>query len=135
MWRFAAEVVWTGPASVRELSTNLEHRRRTILKLPADCHPRLSACLYPNALPRNRIDVTGDAALLLRIAALDELAELAELSQPMKSMGARLRLRSPAPHLVFNFPAVRKALAVAEPSPRDWQCGERRTRRLERVRS
>jgi hypothetical protein len=121
-WRFPDELVWAGRDTVRELVTNLEHRRRTVLKLPSDCHSALSARLYESRPTRGRIDVTGDATLLLRIAAVDEIAELAELAQPMRTIGARLRLRSPAPHLVFNFQTARNV--APEPGPREWQYGE-----------
>ena len=77
-----------------------------MLSLPIDYHPAVSARLYPTSRVRKSIDRIGDARLLARIAEVEGLEELARLVTTMQMVGARLRLRSPAPHLVFNIPAV-----------------------------
>jgi hypothetical protein len=122
-WRLRSELVWAGSETVRELLINLRHARRTVVKLPSGCHPLLSTVLYGTARPRNRIDIVADSDLLLRISEIDELAALADLVSPMRDTGTRLRLRSPYPHLVFNFGA--RPAVVSGSGRREWQLGER----------
>jgi hypothetical protein len=104
----SSHLIWEGPPSIWQIIDNLERRKRTVLRLPTSYHPALSACLYSHMRTRGRIDLIGDAELLARITAIDGLRELTQLVEPMQKAGARLRLRSPAPHLVFNVPSNRR---------------------------
>jgi hypothetical protein len=122
-WRPRAELVWAGSKTVKELLLNLEHGKRTVVKLPAHCHPVLSSALYGPGRARSRIDITADSTLLQRLSAIDEFAALEELVDPVRYTRTRLRLQSPRPHLVFNFGAVGRV--VEGSSPREWQLGER----------
>ncbi len=72
------------------------------------------ANIYPSSRVRKSIDRIGDARLLARISEIDGLEELARLVTTMQMVGARLRLRSPAPHLVFNISAVPRAARFRE---------------------
>jgi hypothetical protein len=123
-WRLRSELVWAGSETVSELLFNLQHGKRTVVKLPFDCHPLLSRALYGAARVRGRIDVTADSTLLLRLAALDEFAVLGDLANPVRDSGTRLRLISPRPHLVFNFRA--DGPVIAGRSPRDLQLASSR---------
>ena len=102
----SSHLYWDRAASVSQLTANLFKRQRTVLRLPAEYHPAISACLYPASRVRKSIGCIGDAGLLARIARVAGLEELARLVVTMRMVGARLRLRSPAPHLVFNIPAA-----------------------------
>jgi hypothetical protein len=102
----SSRLYWDGAASVSQLTTNLFKRQRTVLRLPAAYHPAISACLYPESRVRKNIGCIGDATLLARIAEVEGLGELARLVITMRMLGARLRLRSPAPHLIFNIRAA-----------------------------
>jgi hypothetical protein len=104
----SSHLIWEGPPSIWQIIDNLERRKRTVLRLPTSYHPALSACLYSHMPTRRRIDLIGDTELLARIAAIEGLRELTQLLEPMQKAGARLRLRSPAPHLVFNVPSKRR---------------------------
>lgn len=99
-WISSYPLSWAGSPSIWQLSANL------VLSLPIAYHPAISACLYPGSRGRKSIDLTGNARLLSRIADVEGLGELARLVTTMEMVGARLRLRSPAPHLVFNTPAT-----------------------------
>ena len=126
-WRVRPELVWAGSETVQELLLNLEHGKRTVVKLPADCHPVLSGVLYGPGRARSRIDITADSTLLQRLCAIDGLSALEQLVDPVRYTRTRLRLQSPRPHLVFNFGT---AGHIAEgSSPREWQFGERWKRR------
>jgi hypothetical protein len=103
-----SRLVWDGPPTIWKIAANLDGRKRTVLRLPTIYHPALSECLYSHMPTRRRIDLIGDAALLTRIASIDELRELSKLVEPMQQASARLRIRSPAPHLIFNVPARRR---------------------------
>jgi hypothetical protein len=103
-WQSSSRLVWDGPLTVWEIAGNLGRRQRTVLRLPTSFHPALSTGLYDGLPVRRRIDLFGDAGLLARIAEIDGLGELRKLVEPMRDASARLRLRSPAPHLVFNVP-------------------------------
>ena len=105
----SCRISWNGSRTIPEVAAHLFKRERTVLSLPIDYHPAVSACLYPNSRVRKSIDRIGDARLLARIAEIEGLEELARLVTPMQMVGARLRLRSPAPHLVFNVSAVPRA--------------------------
>jgi hypothetical protein len=105
---------WQGPPTIPQLTANLFKRQRTILSLPISYHPALSARLYPSSRVRKSIDLIGDARLLSRIAEIEGLEELARLVTTMQMVSARLRLRSPAPHLVFNIPAMPRAARFRE---------------------
>jgi hypothetical protein len=85
-----------------------------VLSLPKSYHPAVSAHLYPTSRIRKRVDLIGDARLLARIAEIEGLEELARLVTTMRMVGARLRLRSPAPHLVFNIAAMPRAARFRE---------------------
>jgi hypothetical protein len=110
-WRTSSRLVWDGAPSIRQIVGKLGRRQRTVLRLPTSYHPALSAYFYAGVPVRKRIDLVGDAGLLARIAEVDGLGELGKLVQPMQDAGARLRLRSPAPHLVFNVPSRGRAAA------------------------
>jgi hypothetical protein len=109
LWRSSFRLVWDGGRTIRQIAGNLERRQRTVLRLPASYHPALSAYLYAGVPVRRRIDLVGDAGLLARIAEIDGLGELEALVQPMQDVDARVRLRSPGPHLVFNVPSRKRA--------------------------
>jgi hypothetical protein len=112
LWQSSSRLVWDGAGTIWQITGNLERRQRTVLRLPTSYHPALSACLYTGVPVRKRIDLFGDAGLLVRIAEIDGLDELGRLVEPMRNMRARLRLRSPAPHLVFNVPPRRRVSYV-----------------------
>src|SRR5687767_9101919 len=95
-WKSSSRICWDGPASIPQLTANLFKRQRTVLRLPTEYHPAISACLYPESRARKSIDRIGDARLLARIARVEGLGELARLATTMEMVGARLRLRSPA---------------------------------------
>lgn len=122
-WRLKSELTWAGSETVRELLINARHCERTIVKLPPECHPLLSTALYGTSRGRSRIDIVADPDLLLRLSAVDELAALADLVSPLRDTGTRVRLRSPRPHLVFNFAS--RPRAVPGVVSREWQLGER----------
>ena len=103
----ASRLVWAGPATVEQIAENLRARRRTVVKLPANYHHALSVRLFQSARARGVMDLSGDARLLERIAALDGLHSLRTLVEPMQEQGTRVRLRSPFPHLFFYQPAGR----------------------------
>jgi hypothetical protein len=111
-WLASRRLSWAGPPTVSLLTANLFNRQRTVLRLPTSYHPAVSSCLYGNTRIRRRIDLTGGARLLARIAEIEGLGELARLLTTMQIVGARLRLRSPAPHLIFNVSAVPRVLRV-----------------------
>jgi hypothetical protein len=108
-WRTSSRLIWDGAPTIRQITGNLGRRQRTVLRLPTSYHPVLSAYFYTGVPVRKRIDLVGDAGLLARIAEIDGLGELGKLVQPMQDADARLRLRSPGPHLVFNVPPRRRA--------------------------
>jgi hypothetical protein len=101
----ASRLVWAGQATVEQIAENLKEHRRTMLKLPANYHHALSMRLHQNARVRGVMDLSGDAGLLERIAELGGLHDLKALVGPMREVGARVRLRSPFPHLFFYQPA------------------------------
>lgn len=103
----ASRLVWAGPATVEQIAENLQARRRTVVKLPASYHHALSMRLFQSTRARGVMDLSGDARLLERIAALDGLDSLRALVEPMQEEGARVRLRSPFPHLFFYQPVGR----------------------------
>jgi hypothetical protein len=76
----SAHVTWDGPHSVSEVTDNLARWKRTVLTFPIGYHPAFSACLYNELRTRTRIDVTGDARLLERVAAIDGLHDLEKVS-------------------------------------------------------
>jgi hypothetical protein len=107
-WRSSSRLVWDGARTIRQITDNLGRRRRTVLRLPTSYHPALSTYFYTDVPVRKRIDLVGDAGLLARIAEIDGLRELGKLVQLMQNADARLRLRSPGPHLVFNVPSRKR---------------------------
>jgi hypothetical protein len=111
LWRSSFRLVWDGARTIRLITGNLGRRQRTVLRLPTSYHPALSAYLYTGVPVRRRIDLVGDAGLIARIAEIDGLGELEKLVQPMQDADARVRLRSPGPHLVFNVPSRKRAAA------------------------
>ena len=113
-WISSSRLYWDGAASISQLTANLFKRQRTVLRLPTEYHPAISACIYPASRVRKSIDRIGDARLLARIANVVGLGELARLVTTMEMGGARLRLRSPAPHLIFNISAAPRWLKVRE---------------------
>jgi hypothetical protein len=115
----SSSIKWNGVLTIPQLTANLFKRQRTVLRLPTSYHPLVSARLYRNSRARNTVDLVGDAKLLSRIAEIDGLAELQPLVTTMELVGARVRLRSPAPYLIFNIPA-----AVRLTRPRELQHGE-----------
>lgn len=74
----------------------------------------VSERLYRNVRTRKSIDLLGDVKLLERIAEIEDLTELQRLVMTMEIVGARLRLRSPAPHLIFNVPAIARIAKLRE---------------------
>ena len=110
----SCHIRWNGSQTIPQVTANLFKRQRTVLSLPISYHPAVSARLYPTSRVRKSIDRIGDARLLARIAEIEGLEELARLVTTMQMVGARLRLRSPAPHLVFNIPAVPRAARFRE---------------------
>ena len=110
----SCHISWNGSQTIPQVAANLFKRQRTVLSLPIGYHPAVSARLYPTARVRKSVDRIGDAKLLARIAEIEGLEELARLVTTMQMVGARLRLRSPAPHLVFNIPAVPRAARFTE---------------------
>lgn len=110
----SCHISWNGSQTIPQVAANLFKRQRTVLSLPIGYHPAVSARLYPTSRVRKSVDRIGDARLLARIAEIEGLEELARLVTTMQMVGARLRLRSPAPHLVFNIPAVPRAARFPE---------------------
>ena len=109
-------LVWEGVPTVRQLAANLQSGTRTVLQLPRAFHPVLSAALYGGVPRRGRVDVTGDAGLLACLAEIDGLRELGQLVAPAQAAGARLRLRSPAPYIVFNVATLARRRRAAKPA-------------------
>jgi hypothetical protein len=105
-WARRVQLSFAGPQTVRQLLENLAHRQRTVLALPGVCHVALSDCLYGTARPRATINRVGGGDLLRSIASIDGLAELGALAGPLDTAGVRVKVRSPAPHVTFNFHAA-----------------------------
>lgn len=103
----SARLVWAGPETVAQVAENLRAGRRTAIRLPPGYHHALSERLYENARVRGVMDQAGDARLIERIAEIDGLDSLSALVEPMRELGARVRLRSPFPHLFFYLPPAR----------------------------
>lgn len=120
-WDSSDRVFWNGRLTVDQVADNLARKRRTVLRLPMRYHPAFSASLYD--LPtRKRIDIAGDATLLQRLGKIDGLSDLLKLIPAMERVGSRLRIRSPAPHLVFNVPPTARGPRVRP--ARELQHGE-----------
>lgn len=100
----ARTLCWGSPRMFERLRDRIARRLRTVLRLPSDFHVVLSDCLYGKARPR--INATGDVRLLGRIARVEALRELAVLDAAMVEARTRLRVVSPAPHLVFTAPPL-----------------------------
>ena len=115
----SSSIKWNGALTIPQLTAKLFKRQQTVLRLPTSYHPMVSARLYQNSRARKSIDLLGDAKLLARIAEIEGLAELRRLVTTMEMVGARLRLRSPAPHLICNVPSTARLA-----KPRELQQGE-----------
>jgi hypothetical protein len=105
---------WDGARTVDRIGRRLGQRLRTVLHLPLELHPSLSACLYVGARIRPRLCASGGAEMLGRLARIPQLRPLAALVPGMLEVDGRLRVVSPAPHLVFHVP--RKAVSPGRPS-------------------
>jgi hypothetical protein len=104
MRTFDKALYWGDTNAIDHIDKRLERQMGTVLYLPFEYHPPLSAHLDPRARVRPRIYTCGDAELLRRIVRIPGLQALATLVPRMKESGARLRVVSPAPQLVFNVP-------------------------------
>ncbi len=124
-WSSSCRLVWNGSSSIPQILGNLARGQRTVIRLPTRFHPAVSERLYAEERVRASIDVVGDAQLLAHIAKIDGLHDLAELVTPMQALRTRLRVRSPAPHLVFNAEAAHPRFARPG-RPRKLQVGKRR---------
>jgi hypothetical protein len=121
-WNSRDWLTWDGSPTISVIADNLEHRRRTIVRLPMHYHPAFSACLYNGLTTRKRIYTFGDGALLERLARIDGLGDLVNLIEPMERADGRLRIRSPAPYLAFNVPPACRAWRMQ--AGRELQQGE-----------
>lgn len=95
---------WAGKETIERIAENLARRRRTVVKLPSAYHHALRLHFYKNRRYRGLIDLSGDAALLARVATVAGLGNLRVLATPMRNSSARVRLRSAPPQLVFHTP-------------------------------
>ena len=103
----AARLSWRGPDSVSEIARRLGKRQAVTLRLPASFHNSLCVRLCTDGRLHSAIDVTGDAALLRKVAAIEGLGELAELCGTVSEMAVSVRLRSPSPQLLFLHSAAK----------------------------
>lgn len=104
---------WEGARVVDRIGRRLAQRLRTVLYLPLEYHPSLSMRIDDRGRIRPRLYTCGDAAMLRRIAGIPGLQPLAALIPGMLELDVRLRVVSPAPHLVFNVPRTAGAAAPA----------------------
>ena len=108
LWKPTQTFLWNDRFVVDRIARNMAQSRRSVLVLPRAYHSSLSAQLYGTSKPRPRFDRIGDAKLLTSIAGIKGLEGLLNLTESMEEAGARLRVRSPAPHLVFNVARKRR---------------------------
>jgi hypothetical protein len=122
VWKSTESICWSSPDAIAQVNRNLLRKRRSVLKLPLTFHPALSAYLYKNVPVRPCIELRGGIDLLARLSEIEGLHSLADLVEAAGDVDARLRLRSPAPHLIFNIPAGQPRYMSS--SERELQHGE-----------
>ncbi len=102
-----ASLVWTRAGACAAMRAFIEQRRPFEVLLPPDMNHVLFTHLHPEAhsgVPEN-VDLAGGTELLRRIAGIRGLEGFAEMLGMEAMRTAALRLRSPSPRILFDFPA------------------------------
>lgn len=104
--RLETRLMWEGLGTLAELHTLVRRGEGFELQLPPDFHFALFRHLYPHAAAADpeQIDVSGGAELVDKVAEIQGLRELAELSAPLAARRARIHILSPGPCLLVRFP-------------------------------
>lgn len=100
-------LIWEGLTTLHALQRLVQARMNFELQLPPDYHFALFRHLFPHAAPgeTETIDVSGTADLLDKVAEIQGLHELAELTAPVAASRARVRILSPGPGVLVSFAA------------------------------
>lgn len=100
---------WRGDETVASMREALARRVNIELRLPADLHHAVASRLKPGVAPAHgqRLDLSGGAELLARMAGIAALAALARLEDAVYRGSARVRVVSPAPTLYIHFAEAR----------------------------
>lgn len=99
-------LLWDGKSTLLALRELVQARLNFELQLPPDYHFALFRHLYPHAATDapGRIDISGGAELIGRIADIRGLNELAELASLVAASHAQVRVLSPGPGIQIHFP-------------------------------
>jgi len=108
MSQTAVRLNWRGAKTVRAVASFLERQGKVALGLAPDLHHSLFVHLYPQAEAGEpeAVDIEGGAELLDRVAQIAGLEELAQLVPALQAADARIQVRSPAPVLEIEIPAI-----------------------------
>lgn len=100
---------WRGDETVASMREAIVRRTDVELQLPADLHHALCSRLNPDVSPAHgqRLDLSGGAELLARVAEIASLSALAALEDPVYRAPARVRVVSPAPTILIRFAEAR----------------------------
>lgn len=103
-------VTWHGRETAEKIPSLIEQAQRVEITLPPEYHHVLFRTLHPDAKASEleELDVEGDPELLSRIARIDGLEELAELSDPLTQARATLHIQSPAQITIILPGATRR---------------------------
>ena len=99
-------LLWEGKTTLKAAYELVQARTNFELQLPPDYHFTLFRHLYPDAAGGGpeRIDISGTADLLNRVAEIQGLQELAKLAAPIAAANAHVHILSPGPGILVCFP-------------------------------
>ena len=95
-------LLWNGAATAQTIKSMFRHSARIEVELPDNYNHALFARLHSGASPTQpeRIDVSGGAELLARIAEVKGLEGFAELAEPVAKWCASVHVQSPPKVLI-----------------------------------
>jgi hypothetical protein len=103
-----ANFPWRGRETVEAARSAIARRDRIALQLPAGFHHAVYAHFRAHDLQAvaERLDVTGGAEVLQRLAQIEGLDGLAQLAADVANAHASVRLLSPTPTVIISCGAT-----------------------------
>ena len=105
--KFPKHIAWRGPQSIPEIARRLSQGKAVTVSLPWSFHHALCVRLNDYAKLHGMLDVTGGVELVAELAGVTGLHDLAQLREPARLTGARIRVYGPPPQLQLFFPVAR----------------------------
>ncbi len=100
---------WRGGETVASLREAIARHADVELELPADFHHAVASRLKPDLPPAHgqRLEVSGGAELLARVAGIAGLSALSSLEDAVYRAPARVHVVSPVPTIRISFAEAR----------------------------